>query len=292
MKTHMTESTSAHQARQLHEVRSAASIPSRYQQLANSSPQAVQLKQQAALAIASPAAAILQRYQQLADDSTRTLPATHALAQRQPKTNNTGLPDQLKSGIESLAGLSLDAVKVHYNSSRPAQLQAHAYAQGHDIHVGPGQEVHLPHEAWHVVQQAQGRVRPTAQLKGDVALNDDAQLELEADVMGARALAAPSLQLKSRLPVIQRNPAEAPTIAAGHAYCKHKAEWNAALPQADFAVIVADVMNNPDEQKNLGAGGRVAYWKGDTVVIYDPGSGDKGTCFKPVLGKAYYTNLA
>ncbi|MFZ6654089.1 DUF4157 domain-containing protein [Undibacterium sp. TJN19] len=102
--------------------------------------------------------------------------------------NNTGLPNQLKAGVESLSGVSLDAVKVHYNSAQPAQLNAHAYAQGTDIHIGPGQEKHLPHEAWHVVQQAQGRVRPTMQMKAGVAINDDSGLESEADVMGARAL--------------------------------------------------------------------------------------------------------
>lgn len=75
--------------------------------------------------------------------------------------NNTGLPDNLKAGVENLSGLSMDHVKVHYNSDKPAQLQAHAYAQGNDIHVAPGQEKHLPHEAWHIVQQAQGRVKPT-----------------------------------------------------------------------------------------------------------------------------------
>lgn len=104
------------------------------------------------------------------------------------KSNNTGLPDNLKSGIESLSGMSMDHVKVHYNSEKPAQLQAHAYAQGSDIHVAPGQEKHLPHEAWHVVQQAQGRVKPTMQMKGDVSVNDDAGLEHEADVMGGKAL--------------------------------------------------------------------------------------------------------
>lgn len=102
--------------------------------------------------------------------------------------NNTGLPDQLKSGVENLSGYSLDDVNVHYNSAKPAQLNAHAYAQGTDIHIGPGQEQHLPHEAWHVVQQKQGRVRPTKQLKGKVNINDDSGLEKEADVMGAKAL--------------------------------------------------------------------------------------------------------
>jgi hypothetical protein len=104
------------------------------------------------------------------------------------KGNHTGLPDRLKAGIEDLSGLSLDDVHVHYNSSKPARLQALAYTQGTDIHVGPGQgqEKHLAHEAWHVVQQAQGRVKPTMQAKG-VAINDDAALEKEADVMGQQA---------------------------------------------------------------------------------------------------------
>lgn len=82
--------------------------------------------------------------------------------------------------------VSSDEVKVHYNSDKPAQLQALAYTQGTDIHVAPGQEKHLPHEAWHVVQQMQGRVKPTIQTKG-VQINDDRGLEKEADVMGAKA---------------------------------------------------------------------------------------------------------
>lgn len=106
------------------------------------------------------------------------------------KSNDTGMPNQLKSGIESLSGMSMDHVKVHYNSDKPAQLNAHAYAQGSDIHMAPGQEQHLPHEAWHVVQQMQGRVKPTMQMKGDVQVNDDVGLETEADVMGAKALTA------------------------------------------------------------------------------------------------------
>lgn len=97
--------------------------------------------------------------------------------------NKTGLPDNLKAGVENLSGLSMDNVKVNYNSDKPAQVGALAYTQGTDIHVAPGQEKHLPHEVWHVVQQAQGRVRPTMQTKG-VAVNDDVGLEKEADEMG------------------------------------------------------------------------------------------------------------
>ncbi len=106
--------------------------------------------------------------------------------------NRTGLPDGLKAGIESMSGLSMDHVRVHYGSSQPAQLNALAYAQGSDIHLAPGQEQHLPHEAWHVVQQAQGRVPATMQLKAGVPVNDDPVLEREADVMGLRAAALQS----------------------------------------------------------------------------------------------------
>ena len=101
--------------------------------------------------------------------------------------NRTGMPDQLKAEIEALSGMDLSDVRVHANSARPAQINALAYAQGNDIHLAPGQEKHLPHEAWHVLQQRQGRVRPTLQAKG-AAINDDAGLEKEADVMGRKAL--------------------------------------------------------------------------------------------------------
>ncbi|HEY6897928.1 MAG TPA: DUF4157 domain-containing protein [Rhodocyclaceae bacterium] len=110
------------------------------------------------------------------------------------KPNNTGLPDNLKGGIESLSGMSMDNVKVHYNSAQPQQLNALAYAQGTDIHVAPGQEKHLPHEAWHVVQQAQGRVQPTMQMQDGVPVNNNKALEHEADVMGARASHADPVQ--------------------------------------------------------------------------------------------------
>jgi hypothetical protein len=162
---------------------------SRLQHLADASPQVAQLRRLQALADGrfAPVA-------QLAGDPEEEVlvQGKFATAQRQPqlqqapRANNTGLPDRLKSGIESLSGLSMDHVRVHYNSSQPAQLNALAYAQGSDIHLAPGQERHLPHEAWHVVQQAQGRVRPTTQMAG-AAVNTDDQLEREADQMGRLA---------------------------------------------------------------------------------------------------------
>lgn len=117
---------------------------------------------------------------------------TQEIKQLQEKVDNsTGMPDDLKQGVESLSGQDMSDVKVTYNSDKPAQLQAHAFANGNDIHLAPGQEKHLPHEAWHVVQQKQGRVQPTTQVNG-APINDDKSLESEADKMGQKAL-----QLKS-----------------------------------------------------------------------------------------------
>ncbi len=101
--------------------------------------------------------------------------------------NQTGMPDSLKAGIEALSGRDLSGVRVHYNSSRPQQFNALAYAQGNEIHLGSGQEKHLPHEAWHAVQQREGRVEPTAQIAGE-KVNTDSSLEREADIMGEKAL--------------------------------------------------------------------------------------------------------
>ena len=122
--------------------------------------------------------------QRVEDDAEGVQMKSDTVCQQKP--NNTGLPDNLKAGVESLSGFSMDDVKVHYNSSQPATVQALAYTQGTDIHVAPGQERYLPHEAWHVAQQLAGRVEPTTEV-GGMPVNDNIDLEHEADVMGARA---------------------------------------------------------------------------------------------------------
>lgn len=137
----------------------------------------------------------LSAYQRMADSQTsptqrkqNTGTAAKLGGILQRKEDSNGLPAGLRAGVESLSGQSMSDVTVHRNSDKPAQLQAHAYAQGTDIHLGPGQEQHLPHEAWHVAQQKQGRVEPTTQLKAATLINDDKGLEQEADVMGAKAM--------------------------------------------------------------------------------------------------------
>ena len=168
----------------------------------------------------------LATLQKMADNSPYSQRYAHLTSlannniQKQPVSqlskDSYSLPDNVKHGVESLSGISMDDVKVHYNSAKPAQLNAHAYAQGTDIHIASGQEKHLPHEAWHVVQQKQGRVQPTTMMKAKVPINDDAGLEKEADVMGARALQMKPFSLSDykteksvqRKEIIQRNPLE------------------------------------------------------------------------------------
>ena len=97
------------------------------------------------------------------------------------------IPDRLRAGIESLTGVDVGDVRVHRNSDQPARYNARAFTLGNEIHVAAGEEQRLPHEAWHVVQQRQARVRPTRNAAG-VRLNDEASLEREAEAMGREAV--------------------------------------------------------------------------------------------------------
>lgn len=97
-----------------------------------------------------------------------------------------GMPTNLVDGFAQTTGHDLSDVNVHYNSDKPKDVGALAYAQGNDIHLGPGQEKHLGHEAGHIVQQREGRVQPTTSVNG-MSVNDDKGLENEADQLGDKA---------------------------------------------------------------------------------------------------------
>lgn len=131
--------------------------------------------------------------------------ASEKRATRQSKPA-AGVPAQLQKRLEEASGVPLGDVHVHYASQRPAALGALAYARGSQIHLGPGQERLLAHELAHVIQQKQGFVRPTRQLRG-VALNDSPALELAADRMAR--FAAPGLTTQAEQSigdVVQRRP--------------------------------------------------------------------------------------
>ncbi|GLR16684.1 eCIS core domain-containing protein [Portibacter lacus] len=106
--------------------------------------------------------------------------------------------------MEDSFGTSFSNVNIHENSSKATEAGALAYAQGNDVHFAPGQfkpntqsgQELIGHELTHVVQQREGRVKPTVQHKG-MDVNDDPGLEKEADEMGAKVAQNNATQLKS-----------------------------------------------------------------------------------------------
>ncbi|MCU0288586.1 MAG: DUF4157 domain-containing protein, partial [Acidobacteria bacterium] len=105
--------------------------------------------------------------------------------------NPYGIPEPIKKQMESTFQTDFSDVTVTPNSSRAPQLGALAYTQGNEIHFAPGMynphtsagQRLLGHELTHVVQQREGRVRPTGSISGK-PLNDSTELENEADRMG------------------------------------------------------------------------------------------------------------
>lgn len=95
-------------------------------------------------------------------------------------SGRTGIPKAVQAKFEAASGLSFEDVRVHYNSSRPAQLGAYAYTQGSQVYIGPGQERNLEHELGHVVQQKRGLVRADGYING-IPVNRDPRLERAAD---------------------------------------------------------------------------------------------------------------
>ncbi len=129
--------------------------------------------------------------------------------------NQTGLPDELKTGLEIYSGMDLSGVRVLRNSSKPAELNALAYTRGHTIHLSPNQENHLPHEGWHAVQQMQGRVKSGRLQIDNTFINNDPRLEAEAVRMGKRAVnpnfserQPPRGLMKPRLGDVSRQPVQ------------------------------------------------------------------------------------
>ncbi|WP_127587382.1 eCIS core domain-containing protein [Paenibacillus koleovorans] len=114
----------------------------------------------------------------------------------QMKSAGSGkLPEAVQAKMEGSLGHDFSNVNVHADSSKATEVGAHAYTQGNDVHFAPGQydpssksgQQLIGHELTHVIQQSEGRVKPTMQLKNAVQVNDDPALEREADTMGRKA---------------------------------------------------------------------------------------------------------
>ncbi len=109
-------------------------------------------------------------------------------------SNQTGIPDHVRAGMEKSFHADFSNVRVHTNSTRAVDVGAQAFTQGADIHFAPGRfspdsspgRKLLGHELAHVVQQRQGRVKPTTKVNG-MPVNDNPSLEKEADILGSNA---------------------------------------------------------------------------------------------------------
>lgn len=239
---------------------------------------------------------------------------TNLIKSIQKKENKTGFPDDLKSGIENLSGYSMDDVKTLYKSNKPAQLQALAYAQGTDIHIAPGQEQHLPHEAWHVIQQKQGRVQPTTQMR-EFSINDNKGLETEADMMGGRIMQRKITNNGQVMQRIPRNPVILPRLwnNTPSTFTTQNTENNLGnshyiVTQAGFSRL-ARVNLDPDRNardqvaqveanRHMCFGNAVvanafwtAYFDGDRIYVY-PGAGNmRRICFGNFPDVDYWIRL-
>lgn len=149
--------------------------------------------------------------------------------------NCTGMPDSLKAGIEALSGINMSDVRVHANSPKPAKLNALAYTQGNQIYIAPGQGRHLAHEAWHVVQQAEGRVPVTRQMKG-VGLNDEVKLEREADVMAGRAL-----RMKAADAGLQDLPPSRQVVQAYGVGIRRRPDGESSVSEEFLATVITEI---------------------------------------------------
>ena len=192
-------------------------------------------------------------YRSRSDPSPRASSPVQRRVQRAPETPGggmhyarapasaagTALPSNLRAGIESLSGMDMGGVRVHYGSPLPARLNALAYAQGSNIHLAHGEEKHLPHEAWHVVQQMQGRVRANTSVEG-VGVNDNASLEREADSMGNRAM-----QLKQAPGLTRSAPAGMPAVAQLTVKKQKAGKWYSDYdPYTTFATKAAATVHD------------------------------------------------
>jgi hypothetical protein len=118
-----------------------------------------------------------------------------SLATRPADGAGERMPAAVQHKMERAFGFDFSAVRIHHDD-QARSVGALAFAQGTDLHFAPGQyapqsqagQAVLGHELAHVVQQAAGRVRAPAQALGG-AINDDPELEREADRKGARAAA-------------------------------------------------------------------------------------------------------
>jgi hypothetical protein len=105
------------------------------------------------------------------------------------------LDEDSERAMSAAFGVDMSPVRVVRDSGLPVGLGAQAVARGTEVHMAPGapgrgtdgERRLLAHELAHVVQQSEGRVRPTASV-GDLEVSTDRGLEQDADAAAERVM--------------------------------------------------------------------------------------------------------
>lgn len=220
---------------------------------------------------------------------------------KRSEPDHTGIPAQLKANLEHTTGIGFDDVRVHYNSDMPFKVGALAYTQGNEVHIGSGQEKHLPHELGHVVQQKMGRVRPNIEYPGGLKLNTDEALEREADEIGAGKYIDGKGSDWNSVEVIQRMPPRGPGGVSANPhnwgdmstlndhFRRHGADVSARDEQ-DYARIANDFYKNRSSyQKKVDSSGIIRVYDSARNIFgsYNP-DGTTRTLFSPSRRQAYF----
>lgn len=109
---------------------------------------------------------------------------------------NENLPEDLQSKMEDSFGQDFSIVNIQKNSQEAVDLNARAFTKGDSIHFAPGEfnpnsekgKNLIGHEFAHVTQQRNGVVKPTIVMGKGLILNDNEELEREADNFGKMAV--------------------------------------------------------------------------------------------------------
>lgn len=129
----------------------------------------------------------------------RAVDPVQAKTTKKKKKKNGALTDVVQQKMENAFGEDFSSVNIKTNSSEAKDMGALAFTQGENVHFAPGQfdtnstkgQELIGHELTHVVQQREGRAQKKKQAKPQnegQQINDDPQLEAEADEMGKRAV--------------------------------------------------------------------------------------------------------
>ncbi len=126
--------------------------------------------------------------------------------QMKSASEKSGMPQDVQGQMEGYFKTDFSDVNIHENSSQASKMGALAYTQGNDVHFAQGKfdassqsgKQLLGHELSHVVQQRAGNVKPNTSV-GGMAVNNDAQLEAQADSQGAAAASFSASQGASQM---------------------------------------------------------------------------------------------